>query len=196
MTTAPYLVHLDDADLMHRIAGKDPRALDELYGRYHQRVHRLAQWVCHDPGSVEAAVQDTFLSIWRAPTYDPLLGEPGAWIMRIARNRALDTVRRSRRHSDRRASAEVLEGVPDGADTLAAVIADERRSDVHRHLQDLPAAQLEVLELTYFAGLTMSEVALRLELPLGTVKSRTRLALDKLRVSYHAERSVPPAPDA
>ncbi len=196
MTAAVHLPRLDDAGLIRQVATGDPGALGELYDRYHQPVYRLAQRVCRDLGSTESAVQETFLSIWHTPTYDPRRGEAGAWIMTIARNRALDTVRTTRRHSKRRAAADLLDDVRAGDDTPAIVIAGEQLDDVRRRLEELPAAQREVIELAYFGGLTTTAIAQQLKLPLGTVKSRARLALKKLRESYAAEpaglRELPP----
>jgi RNA polymerase sigma-70 factor (ECF subfamily) len=179
----------DEAGLVERVAAGDTDALRELYGRFGSILFGMALRVVGDRQAAEECTQDTFVAVWRgARTYDPARASVSTWLVSIARNRAVDLVRRrAARPADPYAEVERADESPDTAETVAAA---ETSSRVAAALGELPDAQREVIVLAYFHGLSHSEIAERLGLPLGTVKGRARLALDRLRglaVTYALE---------
>lgn len=170
----------DDAALVERVAQGDKDALRELYERFGSILFGMSFRVLGDRQAAEECTQDTLLAVWRrAGAYDPRQASVGTWMIAIARNRAVDLLRRrAARPSDPHAEIERADEAPDVADSVAA---DETSRLVAAALAELPEPQREVLVLSYFQGLSHSEIAERLALPLGTVKGRTRLALDRLR---------------
>lgn len=171
---------LDDAELVARLAAGDQSALRALYERFGSVVFGMALRVLGDRQAAEECVQDTFVAAWReAPNYDPRRAAVSTWLVTIARNRAVDLVRRrAARPADPVADVERPDEAPD---TAEAVVAVETATRVAAVLAELPRPQREVIVLAYFQGLSHSEIAERLGIPLGTVKGRARLALDRLR---------------
>jgi len=175
----PPLAHLPGEALLALIGRGDDDALAELYDRFGGVAYRLAYRVLRDAALAQGAVQDAFLGAWRtAVTYDPQRGQASTWLLTLVHRRAVDLVRRE----DRR-RADQLDVVPLAAtettDETAAV--REQRRAVQAALAQLPAEQREALELAYYGGLTQTELADRLGVPLGTVKSRMFAALGRLR---------------
>lgn len=175
-----------DLDLITAMHRGDRDALAVLYDRFAARLYGLALRVTTDPGEAEDVVAETFTKAWRdVGTYDASRGSVQAWLVMMTRSRALDTVRaRTRRLRLVDAASEAPEPVAMGTSevsTDAAVEADERTVRVRAALATLPLPQREVLDLAYFAGLSQVEIAERLGAPLGTVKTRVRLALARLR---------------
>jgi len=170
----------DDVALVARVAAGDNDALRELYDRFGSIVFGMAMRVVGDRQAAEECTQDTLLSVWRgAKGYDPRRAAVSTWMITIARNRAVDLVRRrAARPSDPVAEIERSDESPDVADVVAAADTSLR---VATALAELPHPQREVIVLAYFHGLSHNEIAERLGLPLGTVKGRARLALDRLR---------------
>ncbi|HKA88886.1 MAG TPA: sigma-70 family RNA polymerase sigma factor [Haliangiales bacterium] len=170
----------DDPTLVTRVAGGDTGALARLYDRYAGMLLALARRMLGDAREAEDLVHDLFLEVWRAAgDYDGARGTVRAWILMRLRSRALD-----RRKSPRLARRSPLDDAPVGdmaAPDDPSMAAD--RSRVRRALVGLPAEQRLVLELSYFEGLSSSEIAERETLPLGTVKSRLAAGMQKLRVS-------------
>lgn len=167
---------LSDGELIERIAADDHDAFAELYGRYARAVLGLALRRLGDRGRAEDAVQDTFASVWRsARRYDSSRGTAAAWLYTIARNAVVDTFRRSPEPPADVPDASSAE--PGPADRAEAAWDAWR---VHRALESLPATERQVIELAYWSGLSQSEVAQFLGIPLGTVKTRTRSALARL----------------
>jgi RNA polymerase sigma-70 factor (ECF subfamily) len=159
--------------LIGRLAGGDHAALAEVYDRYSGLVNGLALRILRNTAEAEEVIQEVFLQIWRqAVRYDPTRGSAEAWICTIARTRALDRLRR--RTSRREDSDEALPGATDMPRTVEALA-------VRKALQSLSPDQRTALELAYYEGLTQSEIALRLGEPLGTVKTRIRTAMMRLR---------------
>jgi RNA polymerase sigma-70 factor (ECF subfamily) len=167
----------DDVELMQKMAAGDAQALLEVYDRYSRLVYTLAFHVLRDAHAAEDISQEIFLQLWRDPAaYNPQRGRLGAWITVIVRHRAIDQLRRQQKESQ----------LPDGV-----LAIDRPGGPQFDHLPDirkvrsifnrLPPSQREVLELAYFGGLTHSEIVARTGEPLGTVKSRIRLALQNLR---------------
>jgi RNA polymerase sigma-70 factor, ECF subfamily len=168
-----------DEELLAAIARGDERALGELYDRFGGVAYRLALRVLRDPALAQDAVQDAFLAAWRtAVAFDPARGKASTWLLTLVHRRAVDLVRRE----DRR-RAEPLDEAPvapgDAVDESVEVREERRR--VQAALARLPPDQREALELAYYGGLSQSEVAERLGVPLGTVKSRMFTGLSKLR---------------
>jgi RNA polymerase sigma-70 factor (ECF subfamily) len=178
-TTIMHSVQLPEAtdgQLIVRIAGGDRGAFDELHGRYSRAVLGLALRRLGDRGRAEDATQDAFVAIWRsARTYDPARGRGAPWLYAVARNAITDGLRRTPEPV-----AELEDGPgrePDPADEAEAAWTAWR---VHRALEVLPEHERPVIELAYWSGLSQSEIADRLAIPLGTVKTRTRSALARL----------------
>ncbi len=183
---------LTDHALLERVACGDDHALSLLYDRHAQAAYALALRIVHQPLLAEDVVQETFIRAWRAaPTTAHAVREPGAWLLRIARNLALDALRRQAVRPQPVSTEEglaVFDTVSDAAPEPDVVVAAAaRRRAVHHALGALPAEQRDVIELAFFAGLTHQAIATRLDLPLGTVKTRVRLGLRKLALTLTAE---------
>jgi RNA polymerase sigma-70 factor (ECF subfamily) len=181
-----------DASLVARAAAGDAGAVGALYDRHWTAVYALAHAVVRDAGDAEDVVAATFAQLWREATrYDPARGTVAGWLAVVARSRALDVLRRRRRrdHYTEAAAATVTgaegEGGAAHGDALetpdAALERHELAAAVRTSLAALPAGQRRAIELAYFGGLSHSAVAESLGEPLGTVKSRIRLGMEKLR---------------
>ena len=172
-----------DIDVLRRMRTGDEAALEELYRRYGGLVFTLAVRIVGDTELAREVLQDTFLRSWDGrETYDPRRGRVAWWLMGIARNRAIDLLR-SRSHQARLREREALPRVPPAADPGSdAVDVLSLRWAVTDALAGLPATQREAIELAYYSGLTQREIARQLGQPLGTIKSRTRDAMERLRV--------------
>lgn len=173
-----------DPELLRGMRLGDESALEALYARYGGLVYSLALRIVGDPELAREVLQDTFLRSWSGrEAYDPERGRVPWWLMGIARNRAIDLLR-SRSHQ-----ARLREQEPLTVDTGAHESDSQRdpadavglRRAVTNALQGLSTVQREAIELAYYGGLTQAEVAERLRQPLGTIKSRTREAMDRLR---------------
>lgn len=176
---------------MASLAAGEIHALEQLYDRYSALVFSVSLRVLADRQLAEDVTQEVFLRLWRRPeSYNPDRGRLLSWLMSVTRNRAID----ERRRLSRRTRTEEQGDEPtaelreiDGRDDpqLAAAAADIRRV-VRIAMDELPPAQRRVIELAYFAGLTQTEIAERTGVPLGTVKTRVRLAMRKLREALDA----------
>ena len=165
-----------DGELIQRAATGDHSAFEDLYSRYARPVFGLALRRLGDRGRAEDAVQETFASIWRsAASYRPERGPGAPWLYAVARNAIVDRAR---------SRTEIPSDIPD--EPAVGLGPDDRAEQswvawrVHRALEELPEREREVLALAYWSGLSQSEVAEFLSIPLGTVKTRTRAALAKL----------------
>jgi RNA polymerase sigma-70 factor, ECF subfamily len=169
--------------LVRRMAAGDRGAFATFYDRYAPLVYPLIVRIVRDRSDAADVLQDVFWEAWRgAPAYDPARGTPEAWMITRARTRAIDRVRTLRRRGETFVAA-VDDGVA-AAPAEAGGDAAERAEDrgvIHTALQALSAPQREAIELAYYAGLTHTEIAERLKQPLGTVKTRIRLGLERLR---------------
>jgi RNA polymerase sigma-70 factor (ECF subfamily) len=176
---------LDDEALMARVAAGDTDALDLLYGRYARVVYGLALRILESSGQAEDVVQETFWRVWsRRATFQVGGGPFAPWLFGIARNYCIDELRRQRTRPMLSAgdSAQALLVIPDDQQSIDDMTWEgERRRLITSALADLPADQREVIELAYFHGLSQREIAEQLKNPLGTVKTRVRLALQKLK---------------
>jgi RNA polymerase sigma-70 factor (ECF subfamily) len=178
MTNEP--AHLSDEALVEAVARADEDALGQLYDRFGKVAYGLAFRILQDAALAEDAVQEAFLQIWRsAGSYEPERAKASTWLLTFVHRRAVDLVRREERR--RTISADPDPEPPEsGADE--AVVAHSRREIVREALRRLPAEQREAIELAYYGGLTQSELAERLDQPLGTIKSRMFTGLQRLRV--------------
>jgi RNA polymerase sigma-70 factor (ECF subfamily) len=178
---------LTDNELLAMTQAGDPEAFALIYDRHSAAAFSLARRICRDPGVAEDVVQDAFLALWRGrDRYDAARGQVRSWLLGIVHNSAIDRLRRSGVHERRRASAEGIEDrleAPDRTEEEVALREDAAR--VRAALGGLPAEQRLVIELAYFDGLTHTQIAGKLDQPVGTIKGRMRLGLLKL----HAELS-------
>ena len=175
----------EDPLLFQKIARKDQEALGVLYDQYGRLIFSIACQILSDEVLAEEVTQDVFLQVWKkAESYNPAQGKVITWLTSIARHRAIDMLRRRNIRPEGRSIAwdECCDDHMD--DSLAVepgMIDSESRLHLLQALTGLPPDQREALSLAYFNGLTQQEIAIRLHEPLGTVKTRIRLALIKLR---------------
>jgi len=171
-----------DEELVRRIAAQDEAALATLYARYRPLAFALAVRVVGDAGRAEDVLQDAFLSVWRkAGTYAEGRGSARTWLSSIVRNRAIDIVRASRERAVQD-DEELLLGIHDPAPAVFDQVAASLDGEMTRRaLTELPSEQREAISLAYFGGLSHSEIATQTGLPLGTVKSRVRLGIQRMR---------------
>jgi len=176
--------------LITRIAAGDRDAFSRFYDLLAPTAFGLIRRVLRDPEAAAEVLQEVFWQVWReAPRYDPKRGSPEAWLVMRAKTRAIDRLRSIRRR-DRTFVAPVDESVAQSSDGPAenpAAVAEDRGL-VQTALAQLPEPQRRVIELAFFEGLTQSEIAIRLGEPLGTVKTRARLGLERLRGALRGER--------
>jgi len=174
-----------DADLMRRVADGSESALDALHGRFARAVFALAVQAL-DRAAAEDIVQDVFLVVWRkADRFDPERGTVRSWLLQIAHNRVLNELRRRSRQPELEPDGDARLGEIESRDPGPAerVVEQRRRALVTEALGELPDLQREALDLAYFDDLTHQQVATRLDLPLGTAKTRIRTGLQRLRTT-------------
>lgn len=172
------------SSLVAGVAGGDQQALSSLYDLSSGVVFGLCLRILSEHPVAEEVLLDVYMQIWRqAAQYDKSRGSPLAWILTIARSRAIDRLRTSRQEWQRRDdSFEVLAEKTTGkTDVEEEAIISEQQDRVRSALDALPLEQREVIELAYYGGFSHSEIALKLNQPLGTIKTRTRLGMMKLR---------------
>lgn len=183
---------LDDEELMERLVFKDLQAFRELYKRFGNLVYSTCLRIVRDNQVAEDMTQEIFIRIWRKPDrYVAQRGRFVTWLTSVTRNRAVDEVRsRNRRYRHETMSPEEHQRDIAGPETndpaLTAELADQRRL-ILTAMAGLPAEQRAVIELAYFGGLTQQEIAEKLSQPLGTVKTRIRLGMQKLRAALTPE---------
>ena len=187
---------LRDDELMERLSGRDLDAFRALYDRYGDLVYSVSLRVVGDTHVAQDVTQDVFLRVWRRPElFDVARGKFVTWLLSVARNRSID----ERRSQGRRLRHEAPPSTEEEEDTLASrderddpavatVLADERRA-VRRAMDVLPPEQRLAIQLAYFGGLTQQEIANTLGQPLGTVKTRIRLGMQKMRVALEERRA-------
>jgi len=176
-------VEESDRRLLREVAGGDKVALRRLYDRLAGRVLSVGLRMLGDHSEAEDLVQEVFIEVWRrAPQYDPPRGTVSAWVTAMSRSRALDRLRAGSRRATK---IQAVKAEPSLADfgvqsPEAATVWQERQREVQAALAALPGEQRSSIELAYFEGLSCGEIAERTGQPLGTIKSRLRLALGKL----------------
>ena len=174
---------LADEEVMQLVQRGDPRAFELLYDRHGGAAYSLAYRIVGKQAAAEDVVQEALLSIWRSRRrYDPTRGSVRTWILGIVHNRAIDGLRRSTVHDRRR---EPLDGVEERFEaherTDVEVARREEARSVRGALETLPAEQRQTIELAYFGGFTQGQIADLMDEPVGTVKGRIRLGLEKMR---------------
>lgn len=191
MTPVAGLPHERDLASVARLVAGDERGLAELYDRHGTLAYSLAVAMLKDASDAEEVVADAFSQVWRtAPNFDPARGSVVAWISTIVRTRALDLIRSHRRRARMLDRAEALTetgaspGLGSGAPSADRGVEQSEAEQLVRHALDaLPPPQRVALELAYFSGLSQSEIAERLGEPLGTIKTRMRSGMEKVRQS-------------
>ncbi|HEX5875866.1 MAG TPA: sigma-70 family RNA polymerase sigma factor [Pyrinomonadaceae bacterium] len=177
----PERAQVDDVELMKAIAARDEAALAQLYDRYRVIVFGLLMRILNNREEAEDVLQEVFLQVWRkADDFDENRGRPFTWLVTLGRSRGIDRLRTlaSRERVAEAGAREVVEQVSDAA---TDAFKSEQRGLVNSALAQLPDEQKRPLMLAYFDGLTQSEIAARLGAPLGTVKTRMRTGLMRLR---------------
>jgi len=177
------LRNLADEDLMHLVARSDPRAFEVVYERHSGVAFSLAYRMVGKRSTAEDVVQEAFLNLWRSGTrYERTRGSVRTWVLGIVHHRAIDALRRATVHDRRRTGdEEIAERLEAKERTdVEAARRDEART-VREAMETLPAEQSKVIELAYFGGFSHSEIAEMLDAPIGTIKGRMRLGLEKMR---------------
>jgi RNA polymerase sigma-70 factor (ECF subfamily) len=176
---------LADEEVMHLVQGGNPRAFELLYDRHGGAAFSLAYRMVGNRVIAEDVSQEAFLSIWRSrKRYQADRGSVRTWVLGIVHHRAIDALRRNLVHERRRASAEGIEErheAPERERTDVEAARREEARHVREALGELPDEQCRVIELAYFGGFSHGQISEMLETPIGTVKGRMRLGLDKLR---------------
>jgi len=167
-----------DHELMDRVRSQDSAALADLYDRHAPQCLALGERVLRERAESEDVLQEIFVRVWNEPDgYSPARGSVTAWLMSMMRSRSIDRLRR--RGTRRRAAERAAEQVP-----AYATAPGRRSSTIVEAVEGLPTDQRLTIELAYFEGLTQTEIASRLQQPLGTIKSRLRLGMKKLREAF------------
>jgi len=178
-------VHADVA-LLDRVIARDPNALGELYDKHSRLLFGLILRILRNRDEAEEVLQEVFVQAWtRASTYNSALGSPAGWLVRVARNRAID---RLRANAVRFRTFEAQPPPTETPETQAS--SGEQQLDIQRALDTLTSEQRDLIEHAYFLGFSHSELADRFSLPLGTVKTRIRSALQAVRVHLEGRMSV------
>jgi RNA polymerase sigma-70 factor (ECF subfamily) len=186
----------EDLRLMQGVKRGEPESLARLYDRHVSVVFALCVRVLRDSAEAEDTVQDVFWELWRrADRYEPARGTPRVYLMNLARSRALDRIRRKRRREDLARRAELELGLASGAGesdaeplSFQSAVEAQQRSSVCRALDLLPAPQRRAVMLSFFDGMTHREIAAALDTPVGTIKTRIRQGLLRLRDHLLAAR--------
>jgi RNA polymerase sigma-70 factor (ECF subfamily) len=182
----------DDIRLLERIQAGDQTALVEIHARYINLVYSMAYRVLGESMAAEEVAQDTFLRLWKKSyTYDAAKGRFATWLLTVTRRLAIDTLRvRQRQQPDNRLVS--IDEEPDIWENVLSVEENDLRRTLRSAMSGLPEEQREPIELAYFYGLSQPEIADALDVPLGTVKTRIRLGMQKLRLAWLSEPSINP----
>ncbi|WP_236588276.1 RNA polymerase sigma factor [Tumebacillus amylolyticus] len=174
---------ISDLELLRQVAGGDREALGMLYDRYERLVYSLAYRVVQDPQTAEEVVQDVFTRVWQKHAlYDPALAKFSTWLLQVARNRAIDVLKSRRRQQESVSDDTLLQTVADASpQTEEQVLQAIEQEEIRDAMRELNPEQRDVIHWMYFDGWTQQEISNRQDIPLGTVKSRVRLALNRLR---------------
>jgi len=175
----------EDAALIRQIAQQNQLGLSQLYDRYARVVHALAYRLLGSREEAEEVVLDVFSQVWRtAEKYDAGKGRVDAWLFMLARSRALDRGRKKQRYArvvESATAAEKVDVAPTGQTPEDVLLSADRHQQIKTALAQLPPEQRQVIELAYFQGLSQSQIVKQTGISLGTVKTRARLGLKKLR---------------
>lgn len=179
----------NDVTLLRQVAERQPEALGALYDRYATTLLGLGKRILGSLADAEEVLQEVFLHVWNnAERYDAGRSSVSTWLILITRSRAIDRLR-TRKVVERTHETSVQENPPEDAspEGLENVFIHERRERVRGEMEKLPPEQKQVLEMAFYEGLSQSEIAAKADLPLGTVKTRTLLAMKKLRGALRDE---------
>jgi RNA polymerase sigma-70 factor (ECF subfamily) len=200
MSEEPQYRDLDDRQLLQKLEGRDQHALAQLYERYGAMVYSLAYRVTGTPALAEETTQDTFMKVWnQASRWDPDKGRFSSWLLTVTRYTAIDRLRQEQRHN-----SLPIDKMPEPV-SRTGIPHDPRLQDgnlLRELLSQIPPEQALLIEKAFFQGMTHSELADTLNIPLGTIKTRVRLGLQKLRglwlqaMRETSEISQNPADDA
>jgi RNA polymerase sigma-70 factor (ECF subfamily) len=182
-----------DQDLISLVRERDARAFATLYDRHARAAYSLAYRMMGERQAAEDLVQEAFLKLWRgASSYRPERGNVRSWLLAIVHNQAIDQIRSSasRRRTQEKVEASAPKVQP--SEAFSESWRNARREQVREVLKSLPEEQLKVLELAYFGGYKHAEIAELLGIPLGTVKGRMRLGLQKVRDYFDSQDMVVP----
>lgn len=179
---------MDDAELIARIVKQDPAAFEQAYDRYAGRALGFAMRMVAERSVAEELVQEAFWRVWkRAASFDAQRGNFATWLLGIVHHLVIDELRRRRGQtpvSSVELDSDMLSNLSsDAPETLVQVWHNLRREQIRAALEQLPEAQRSVIELAYFEGFTHQEIAARLQEPIGTIHTRARLGLLKLKTS-------------
>ena len=180
MSFADVKENSSDARLILSVRAGDQQAMGELYDRYSSLIYSIALRVLGDTGAAEDVLQEVFMQLWRKPAvFDAARGSLTAWLAVIARNRAIDALRKRKPETD-------LEDVTVSVELDLAGAAERNRAaeQIRRKLGEMPEQQRSALEMAFYEGLTHSEIAEKTGTPLGTIKTRIRTALISLRTAF------------
>lgn len=165
-----------------------PEAIEVLYDLYGRLAYTVAIRMLKDGSAAEDVVQESFLSIWRRiNTFQPGRGTLRSWVCTIVRNRSIDRIRSKKGQTRYELPIEAATSEPSLSNTWAEVAADLTRQQVTEALAELPAEQRQTIELAYYGGYSQSEIGQLMNVPLGTVKGRARMAITKLRTTLAGE---------
>jgi RNA polymerase sigma-70 factor (ECF subfamily) len=176
-----------DSTLLDRIKASDAAAFEMLYDRHSRSAYGLAYRILVNPEAAEDVVQDAFLTVWRQPaSYGAERGTVRSWLLAIVHHRAIDLVRRRTHREDRQQNLDDALPLPDTVDTMEQARQNVEGEQVRQAISQLPPDQQRSVMLAYFGGYTHDEIARQLGVPLGTVKGRLRIGLQKMRGYLHA----------
>ena len=176
--------YIDDLVLVEKISERDEDALVLLYERYAKPVFNVAHYVLQNRMLAEEITQDVFFLLWQYPNkWDPTKGKLGSWLLSVTRYMAIDRLRHEKSRNQN--GTQSIEELADRVSAKIDASSPEDTALLSSLLKRLPKDQREVLLLTYFRGMTHVEIAERMQVPEGTVKSRLRLSLEKLREWWH-----------
>jgi RNA polymerase sigma-70 factor (ECF subfamily) len=187
------LRRLGDEELMRLVARADPRAFELVYERHCTAAFSLAYRICGVRATAEEVTQEAFLAVWRSGArYDRTRGSVRTWLLGVVHNRAIDMLRRTTVHERRRVGDErAAESIESPERTEVEAARREEARSLRGLIGELPDEQRRVIELAYFGGFTHEQIARLMDAPLGTVKGRMRLGLEKMRASIGPTEALP-----
>lgn len=178
---------ITDYELIRLISDRDRSAFETLYDRHSTMVYRFALRFVRKPEAAEEIVQDVFFKIWnKASSYHPQSSQVTTWMLSICRHACIDALRKQKNQPQAVEPDPAYELPDTETDVEEQVEWKEKQKQVHQALHSLPAEQRQVVEWMYFQGLTQSEIARQYSIPVGTIKSRVRLAMNKLKRAWKA----------
>jgi RNA polymerase sigma-70 factor, ECF subfamily len=178
--------------LLQRIQAGDEEALVALHTQYANLVYSVAYRVLNEPMAAEEITQDTFMRLWnKSYSFDPEKGRFITWLLTVTRRLAIDQLRQRQRREPKTGTLFIDED-PNLWETMLSTDGNDLRRTLVSVLRELPTEQRELIELVYFYGMTHSDIAETLSMPLGTVKTRIRLGMQKLRLAWSDEKSINP----